>query len=119
MFTAQGCRAVWRYTKGVPRLINILCDTAFVYGYAAQRRTIDEALVREVARDKAKGGLFFTSEAEPPSQEGAAVGEVLRAEPQRAPAEPERANAEPTRVVPAELSRETARELFSGLRRRK
>ena len=58
LFGKDACEEVHDYSRGVPRLINILCDTALVYGYAAQRRRITTAIVREVVRDKSRGGLF-------------------------------------------------------------
>jgi general secretion pathway protein A len=45
-------------TGGVPRLINSLCDTALVYGFAEQRRTIDAELMAQVIRDRATGGIL-------------------------------------------------------------
>lgn len=39
-------------TGGIPRSINILCDTALVYGYAAEAASIDVALVEEVLQDR-------------------------------------------------------------------
>jgi len=58
LFTGNACQQVFEATGGVPRLINLLCDTTLVYGYAEQRETIDAGLVSDVARDKQKGGLF-------------------------------------------------------------
>ena len=49
------------------RLINLLCDTALVYGYAEQRDTIDAELINEVARDKQSGGLFPSRAPETPA----------------------------------------------------
>jgi general secretion pathway protein A len=57
-FTPGACAAIERYSGGVPRLINVLCDTALVYGYAEQRRRIDARLITEVAREKQQGGIF-------------------------------------------------------------
>jgi putative secretion ATPase (PEP-CTERM system associated) len=57
-FSSEACAAVYRYSNGVPRLINLLCDTALVYGYAEQSRTIDAKLVTDVARDKQQSGIF-------------------------------------------------------------
>jgi type II secretory pathway predicted ATPase ExeA len=57
-FTPAACAAIQRYTGGIPRLINLLCDTALVYGYAEQRPRIDARLVTEVAREKQQGGIF-------------------------------------------------------------
>jgi general secretion pathway protein A len=60
LFEEDACRAVYRYSNGVPRLINLLCDTALVYGYAEQQEQIDSALVTDVAREKQQGGIFPT-----------------------------------------------------------
>ena len=59
-FTEAACLAVHRYSNGVPRLINLLCDTALVYGYAEQKQRIDAQLVTDVAREKQEGGIFPT-----------------------------------------------------------
>ena len=59
-FTEAACLAVHRYSNGVPRLINLLCDTALVYGYAEQKQWIDAQLVTDVAREKQEGGIFPT-----------------------------------------------------------
>ena len=57
-FSPAACAAVHRYSNGVPRLINLLCDTALVYGYAEQSEYISAALVTDVAREKQQGGIF-------------------------------------------------------------
>ncbi len=58
IFEEDACRAVYRYSNGVPRLINVLCDTALVYGYAEQLQRIDTRLVSAVAYEKQQGGIF-------------------------------------------------------------
>jgi general secretion pathway protein A len=60
VFDDGACRDVYRYSNGIPRLINLLCDTALVYGYAEQRERIDSALVTDVTREKQQGGIFPT-----------------------------------------------------------
>jgi type II secretory pathway predicted ATPase ExeA len=45
-------------SRGVPRLINQLCDSALVYGYAERQRIVDRNLVLQVVRDRAAGGLL-------------------------------------------------------------
>jgi general secretion pathway protein A len=64
-FTEAACRAIHRFSGGVPRLINLLCDTAMVYGFADQRRRIDAGLVTDVAREKQQGGIFPVFEQAP------------------------------------------------------
>ena len=58
LFDEAAIDAVHAYSGGVPRLINLLCDLALVYGYAGQAPRIGVEIVEEVARDKAKGGIL-------------------------------------------------------------
>lgn len=58
LFSDAACEAIYRFSGGTPRLINLLCDTALVYGYAEQAPQIGEALVEDVAREKLAGGIF-------------------------------------------------------------
>jgi general secretion pathway protein A len=60
IFTASGLRAVWRFTEGIPRLINILCDRALLGAYTSELRQVDGGLVRhaahEVLEHRSRGG---------------------------------------------------------------
>jgi general secretion pathway protein A len=58
LFDDAACDIVFEHSQGVPRLINLLCDTALVYGFGAQKARIDARIVDEVAHDKQKGGIF-------------------------------------------------------------
>jgi type II secretory pathway predicted ATPase ExeA len=55
---AAACVTVYYYTRGIPRLINVLCDTALVCGYADQKPRIDADLIHDVVRDRSVGGIF-------------------------------------------------------------
>jgi type II secretory pathway predicted ATPase ExeA len=71
LFSNEACQEVYRFTGGVPRLINLLCDTTLVYGYAEQLEKIDAELVADVAQDKQKGGFFAFSRVTPQDKAGA------------------------------------------------
>jgi type II secretory pathway predicted ATPase ExeA len=43
---------VWEASGGVPRLINLICDTALVYGYAEELQRIPLRIVSQVIKDK-------------------------------------------------------------------
>ena len=58
LFTSAAVRFISRETQGVPRSINILCDTALVYGYSANTQKIDLKLVRKVIKDKIEYGVL-------------------------------------------------------------
>lgn len=45
---------IWLATDGIPRLINLVCDTALVYGYAEGKAKIDVAIIDEVINDRQK-----------------------------------------------------------------
>ena len=60
IFSDAACKAVHLYSNGVPRLINLLCDTALVYGFAEEKYRIDARLITQVAREKQQGGIFPT-----------------------------------------------------------
>jgi general secretion pathway protein A len=59
-FDDAACDAVFEHGHGVPRLTNLLCDAALVYGFAEQKLRIDAQLVQDVAHDKKQGGIFPT-----------------------------------------------------------
>ena len=48
-FTPEAQKLIWEYSKGVPRKINILCDNAFLIGYALKMKKINGAVVWEAA----------------------------------------------------------------------
>ena len=58
IFTAEACTRIAEASHGVPRSINILCDTALVYGFSAGSEKIDLDLVNEVLNDKAEYGAL-------------------------------------------------------------
>jgi general secretion pathway protein A len=58
LFDTKACAAVYYYTQGTPRLINVLCDTALVYGYGEQKQRIDVDIICEVVREKVKEGIL-------------------------------------------------------------
>ncbi len=58
LFAEDACDLVHHYSDGVPRIINVLCETALVYGYAGQSPSIDAQLIHDVADDRRRGGIF-------------------------------------------------------------
>ncbi len=58
IFEIDACKIIWKYSGGIPRLINTLCDTALVYAYAEQIKSISLKLASEVIIEKQKGGIF-------------------------------------------------------------
>ncbi len=58
LFDIEAIREIYVNSNGVPRLINTICDTALVYGYAEQATTIQKEIIDEVVRDKSEGHIL-------------------------------------------------------------
>lgn len=63
LFEPEACEVIHFFARGVPRLINTLCDTSLVYGYAERADRIGAAIVRAVLQDKGDSILFATGKA--------------------------------------------------------
>lgn len=62
LFTDDACRMIASASRGIPRTINILCDTALVYGFAADASEIGTELVTMVLENKQEYGVLPLSE---------------------------------------------------------
>ena len=51
IFTPKALDKIVEYSKGIPRLINILCDNALLRGYATDQKIIGEPIIREVVNN--------------------------------------------------------------------
>lgn len=58
LFTRAAIELVHACTGGVPRLVNIVCDTALVYGFADKLDVIGAEIVEQVVQDRMSGGLL-------------------------------------------------------------
>jgi general secretion pathway protein A len=58
IFKEDAVKLVSRYSRGIPRLINILCDTSLVYGYADELEVIDKEVIESVIKNREAGGIF-------------------------------------------------------------
>ncbi len=61
-------------SRGVPRIINVICDAALVFGYAEERRQIDLPLIRDVLGELETTGIL-------PAGAGVEVSPALMPEP--------------------------------------
>jgi type II secretory pathway predicted ATPase ExeA len=58
LFSNEACAAIAQASAGIPRTINILCDTALVYGFASQSNRVSKQIVDLVIEDKRNFGIF-------------------------------------------------------------
>lgn len=57
IFTPAACERIYRYSGGTPRLINLLCETALVFGFADQTEEINVELVEEMVQERMKDSV--------------------------------------------------------------
>ncbi len=57
VFTPAACERIHNYSGGTPRLINLLCETVLVYGFADQLEMIDVDLVDEMVQERMKDSV--------------------------------------------------------------
>ncbi len=64
IFAEDTLDLIYRASGGIPRIVNILCDTALVYAYAESQKTIDSEIVSQVIKDKEGLGLMVGEQAD-------------------------------------------------------
>ena len=80
LFHPEAVQNIAVYSKGIPRLINIICDNALVTAFAASQKTVSATLVKEVAKDLSLESKSHSAEAKktltvsPASGEPATIG---------------------------------------------
>jgi hypothetical protein len=103
-------------SRGIPRIINVICDAALVFGYAEERRQVDMTLLRDVLTElEATGVLPAATRAEsgtaqPP--EAPAPAAATRVPP--AAFEPAIAGAPSAPVAAAPIDRGIAQPMMSA-----
>jgi type II secretory pathway predicted ATPase ExeA len=117
LFTDAAVDAIAEQSRGVPRVINIIADTALVYAFSAQENMVDAETVRNVVRDKSEYGVFGIAadrdmpmpkgsrgpQAPTPNRQAAAAANDGSREPETPPA------ADVVRRAPAAVSRAATR----------
>ena len=51
IFKKSALHEIYQVTGGIPRLINIVCDSALLQGYSREMKSCDGSMIRDVARD--------------------------------------------------------------------
>lgn len=74
IFEKETFPLIYEASKGIPRIINLLCDTALVYAYADSRSHINKEIMSQVIRDKGGLGLLMNE----PLAEGQSIAEKER-----------------------------------------
>ena len=62
IFSPEAIKMIFQASRGIPRTINLLCDTALVYGFGYEFETIDAPVIEQVIKDKGGMGLNVETE---------------------------------------------------------
>jgi general secretion pathway protein A len=98
LFTPDAIREIAVQSRGIPRLINIICDNALLIAYATTAKKITAEVIREVAND-----LRLNPEVQAESAQPAAVKAVKKVENKqetRVNPRPEQAISRPRSLKP-------------------
>jgi general secretion pathway protein A len=52
IFTPEAIKKIFESSQGIPRLISAICDTALIYGYADEIKTVDVKIIEKVLEDR-------------------------------------------------------------------
>lgn len=58
VFTPHAYMLIHAVSRGIPRLINVLCDTALSFAFADEVRIVHEDYLRGVLKERSEGGLL-------------------------------------------------------------
>lgn len=72
LFSDEAIEEIWKYSTGVPRIINAVCHMCLVYGMADELKKVDRSLVLNVLKDRSNWDIL-------PVEKGEAEKDVSRA----------------------------------------
>jgi len=58
IFKEDAIELIYQHSLGIPRIINVICDTALVYGYADGIKIIDKSIIDTVIKEREESGIF-------------------------------------------------------------
>jgi len=101
IFTEPAVGMIAEHSRGVPRVINIIADTALVYAFSAQETSVGVDTVSNVVRDKIEFGVFGIATRRDGAAPVAPAGEGPSAFVREAPSEPAAGRGARGRAEPA------------------
>ena len=52
LFSCPALDLIYAHSKGVPRIINLTCDSALLSGYIIETKTLDETIIKDVLKER-------------------------------------------------------------------
>lgn len=83
LFTREAVVAIHKYSNGIPRTINVICDNALLSGLAAERQPVDSEIISEVVGDFDLMPQAAVERTEPDAPAPAAISEPAAPQPAR------------------------------------
>ena len=83
VFTKDAVGAIYEVSRGIPRIIGVVCENALLVGYAAQKKPVDRSIVADVCAD-----LDLRSNGRPHREEGALPNQDAAVAERPVPGEP-------------------------------
>ena len=87
-FSVQALNTIFKYSRGIPRLINIICDFLMLSAFAEETTEIDEDMVRDIIGDLDFENQYWVSTSPITEQEREIVplrAEIIESESELAP----------------------------------
>ena len=63
IFSKDALKQIFKASGGIPRLINLFCNGALIYGYGDELKTINANLIKKVVKERAGIGLGHSTRA--------------------------------------------------------
>ena len=57
IFDLEACAAVYLFSEGIPRVINMICEMAMIYAYGDGRQTISAETILDVVDERRRSGI--------------------------------------------------------------
>ena len=51
LFTKEALKAIYNYSKGIPRTINAICDNGLLEGFLLKKEIVDKKIIEDVSAD--------------------------------------------------------------------
>lgn len=80
VFDDDAVEAIATYSRGIPRLVNILCDYIMIDAYSSQTRNIEGSVIHELAADLSFEAQYWNPE---PSEKSEVAAAIARPEEKR------------------------------------
>jgi len=58
LFDEEAIQCIARYSKGIPRLINTLCEIGLVYGFAEEMPVVGKSVIESIVEEKDATGFY-------------------------------------------------------------